>query len=168
MLTTEDSGGGGGDSHSSGNDVAIGPVLIDGLLCSIARAISRQANLEELSEAIMRECDKEEITNSWTVLFTHFKDVWCKQRNKPVIEIARTELRLMVKDIVDQLVVIEKTSDNMRLLCMPWHYIIKNLETDSEHRANLMVEEATNEVDRKLGAMEERMNKKNQEIRKNR
>ena len=161
MLTTEDSGGG---DDSGGSSVAIGPVIIDGLLCSVARAIFRQAKLEELIEAILRACDKEEIKNSWTVLFTHFKDVWCKQRNKPVIEIARTELRLMVKDIVDQLVVIEKSSDNMRLLCMPWHYIIKNLETDSEHRANLMVEEATNQVDMKLEAMEERIIKKSQDM----
>ena len=163
MSPMEDSGGGDSGGGASGGIESV-PVIIDGLLCNVARAISRKASLEELCEAIMRDCEKEEITNSWTMLFTHFKDVWCKQRNKPVVEIVRTELRIMVKDIIDQLVVIDTSGENMKLLCMPWYYTIKNFETDSENRANVMVEEAVNSVDKKIDAMEKRIDRKNQEM----
>ena len=134
---------------------------MDGLLCSVARAISRKANLNELSEAITRDIDKEEISNAWRVLFS---GAWCKERNKPVIQVARTELRLFVKDIVEQLVELDTSGDNMRILCMPWYYSIKELETDTESRAKHMVKESASHVDSKLEAMEQRMNKKNQEM----
>ena len=112
--------------------VVSGQVIVDGLLCSVARAISRKANLTELSEAITREFEKDEIFNAWTVLFTHFNTAWCKQRNKPVIDVARTENRLFVKDILDQLLELDTAAgDHLKILCMPWSYTVRVLETDS-------------------------------------
>ena len=147
-----------------GVGVFSGQVIVDGLLCCVARAISRKANMNELSEAVMREFEKGEIANSWTVLFTHFSNAWCKERNKPVIQVARTETRLMVKDIMDHLVMLDTAGEQLQILCMPWNYIINNLETDSEVRAQHMVTESASHVDSKIEAMEQRMIAKNQEM----
>ena len=70
-----DSGGGGGSER---------PVIIDGLLCSILRTMSRAGTSQELVSVIERttfEKDK----SSWEKLFTHFNDVIDSIRKKKVI-----------------------------------------------------------------------------------
>ena len=58
MSPMEDSGGGDSGGGASGGIESV-PVIIDGLLCNVTRAISRKASLEELCEAIMCNCEKE-------------------------------------------------------------------------------------------------------------
>ena len=70
-----------------------------------------------------------------------------------------------MKDIIDQLMVLDNLGDDhLKVLCMPWNFTIKDLETDSELRAQLMVKESAEHVDAKLDAMEQRMMKKSQEM----
>ena len=93
-------------------------MLCDGMLCDIARAASRIADTNELIEAVLREYDHDLIHVSWKNYFTLFKDVMCKERNKPVIDIARTEIKLIVADIVKHLKSFDK-SDDIDFLMMP-------------------------------------------------
>ena len=71
-------------------------IICDGLVCSIARALSRKADVNDIVTAVAREYGKEEINESWKNYFRVFKDVMCKDRKKPIIDIARTEIRLCI------------------------------------------------------------------------
>ena len=83
-----------------------------------------------------------------------------------MIEVGRRETRLFIKDIVDQLVELDSSEDgdSMKFLCMPWYYKANNLETDSETRANILVNESEKCLNDKLTAMEQRLDRKNQEM----
>ena len=61
----------------------------DGIVCSIAQAISGKHNVEELVEAVMREFAQSDIHDSWKQYFTAFNDAICKSRKKPIIDIVR-------------------------------------------------------------------------------
>ena len=78
-------------------------LISDGIVCSIAQAISRQADAEELIDAVVREFAHGDIYDSWKQYFTVFNGVICKGRKKAISDIARTEIRLCVGDIVKHL-----------------------------------------------------------------
>ena len=135
-------------------------MLCDGILCDIARAASRVADTKDLIEAVLHEYDHDRIRVSWKNYFTVFSDVICKERNKPVIDIARTEIKLCVLDIVKHLKAFDK-SENMDFLTMPWNYVINPLESDSEIIARKVVEVNSNDVSEKIAEMEKRIDVKN-------
>ena len=135
-------------------------MLCDGMLCDIARAASRVADNNELIEAVLREYDHDIIRVSWKNYFTVFSDVICKERNKPVIDIARTEIKLCVSDIVKHIKAFDKSED-LDFLIMPWNYIINPLESDSEILARKVVEVNSNDVSEKMIDMEKRIDIKN-------
>ena len=47
--------------------------------------------------------DHDLIRASWKIYFSLFSDAMCKERNKPIASIARTEIKLCVADIVNHL-----------------------------------------------------------------
>ena len=135
-------------------------IICDGLVCSIAQALSRKADVSDIVSAVAREYDNEEITNSWKNYFGVFKDVMCKDRKKPIIDIARTEMRLCISDIVNHLNSFEK-EDDLSFLVMPWMTKINPLENDGEIVARTIVEANSGHVEQKIDAMEKRIDMKN-------
>ena len=135
-------------------------MLCDGILCDIARAASRVADTNELIEAVLREFDHDIVRVSWRNYFTLFSDVICKERNKPVIDIARTEMKLIVADIVKHMKSYDKT-DDLEFLMMPWNYKTNLLESDAEILARKVVEVNSNNVTEKMSEMEKRIDIKN-------
>ena len=91
------------NEYSSGAD----KVMLNGLLCSILRALSRTPNLEELMDLIERDCEVDQVVEARKVLFTFYSDVICTERNKKILDIDRRSKRGYVKDVVDQLVKVE-------------------------------------------------------------
>ena len=135
-------------------------LICDGILCSIARAISRQANVDELIDAVVREFDQNEICESWKLYFTVFNDVICKSRKKPIIDIVRTEVRLCAGDIVTHLKSFEK-NEGLDFLVMPWNSTINPLKCDSEILAEKMTDTNAKNVHDKIAEMEQRIDDKN-------
>ena len=135
-------------------------IICDGLVCSIAQALSRKADVSDIVSAVAREYDNEEITNSWKNYFRVFKDVMCKDRKKPIIDIARTEMRLCISDIVNHLNSFEK-EDDLSFLVMPWMTKINPLENDGEIVARTILEANSGHVEQKIDAMEKRIDMKN-------
>ena len=50
------------------------PMLVNGLLCSIKRAMTRCANRKELAQVIDKGTDEVDLKEAWTMLFTLFSD----------------------------------------------------------------------------------------------
>ena len=124
-------------------------IVFDELICSIAQALSRKASIGDIVAAVIREYDSDVISSSWKNYFTAFKDVVCKERKKPVIEIARTEVRLCVLDLVNHLNSFEKVED-LDFLFMPWKGVVNPLESDGEYLARTMVEANSSHVEKKI------------------
>ena len=135
-------------------------MLCDGMVCDIAKAISKEADVDELIAAVLREFDHNAIHASWKSYFTVFCDVICKERNKPIVDIARTEIRLCVADIVKHLKTSEKT-DGLSFLVMPWNYVANPLESEAEILARKVVEVNSDSVTEKMAEMEKRIDIKN-------
>ena len=119
-----DSGGGGGER----------PVIIDGLLCSILRAMSRVGASAELASVIEKNASEDEVKTAWVKLFTHFKEAIDPTRKKKVIEIVRETTKGRINDILTQLRKLDIENEDSELLLMPWNYIIKQFESESEER----------------------------------
>ena len=149
---TEDSGGGGG------------PIIIDGLLCCILRALSRNASPSELTGVVEREVSEAEVKCSWVKLFTHFSDVMDPTRKKCIINIDRESTRGRISDIISQLGKIDRADDVSHLLVMPWNYVIRGFESDSEVRSRIWEEEKTKDYDIRLDSLEKKMDKKHSEL----
>ena len=114
-------------------------MICDGLVCSIANALSREADLTALTEAVKREFGHDDIFESWKLYFTVFNTVICKERKKPVIDIGRTDLGLCIGDIITHLKTFEK-ADDLEYLMMPWNYKLNPLESDADVLAKTIVE----------------------------
>ena len=65
-MSVEDSGGGRGDG--------VRPAIIDGVLCSIRRVMSRSSASADLASEIERTAFESEVKTPWIKLLTHFKD----------------------------------------------------------------------------------------------
>ena len=76
---------------------------MDGLLCSIIKALSRSASVPELIGSIESEVNETVIKTSWFRLFSHFNEVWDDARKMKVIDIKRQSNRIMLEDIIAQL-----------------------------------------------------------------
>jgi len=76
---------------------------VDGLLCSIIKALSRSASVPELIGSIESEVNETVIKTSWFRLFSHFNEVWDDARKMKVIDIKRQSNRIMLEDIIAQL-----------------------------------------------------------------
>ena len=121
-------------------------VICDGLLCSILHAMSHSANKEDFISVIERICDEEEILLSRKKLFTLFSDVICDKQKKPVLKITRGSVRKNIEDIVEKMIKIDK-GESSGIFFMPWDYVIKPFETDTEYRAKLIEKEVGTEND---------------------
>ena len=75
-------------------------VIINGLLCSMIKAISRFPNDQEFVSIIETTVGETEVKEAWLKLFSYFNDVKDDTRKIPIIEIKRQSKRLMVEDIV--------------------------------------------------------------------
>ena len=141
-------------------DEGVKMMMCDVLVCSISQAISRVADPKELIAAVAREFDDEVIFKSWKDYFKIFSDVVCKDRKKPISQIARTDIKLCIGDIVTHLKTFEK-EENIDFLMMPWDCKINPLEADSEVLARKIVEVNSNDVTEKIADMEKRIDTKN-------
>ena len=128
-------------------------MMCDGIVCSIAQAVSRGADSKELVEAVAREFEHEEIYESWKEYFKIFNDVICKDRKKPIADIGRKDIKLCIGDIVTHLKTFERVED-LNFLMMPWDFKINPLEADSEVLARKIVEVNSNNVTEKIAKME--------------
>ena len=135
-------------------------MMCDGIVCSIAQAVSRVADSKELMEAVAREFEHEEIYESWKEYFKIFNDVICKDRKKPIADIGRKDIKLCIGDIVTHLKTFERVED-LNFLMMPWDFKINPLEADSEVLARKIVEVNSNNVTEKIAEMEKRIDTKN-------
>ena len=135
-----DSGGGGGER----------PVIIDGLLCSILRAMSRAGASAELASVIEKSASEDEVKTAWVKLFTHFKEAIDPTRKKKIIEIVRETTKGRINDILTQLRKLDIENEDSELLLMPWNYIIKQFESESEERSRIWEEEKSKDFEDKL------------------
>ena len=148
----EDSGGGGGGG--GGMDVGDTPTLVNGLLCSIMRAMTRSASSRDLADVIVRDASKEEIKTAWHQLFTLFKDVEDKAQKKSVIDIVRETTGRLAEDILKQLSDVERSTPGAVNFVFPWNYVIKEFETDNEYRAKEWEKEKSKQSNLKFEALE--------------
>ena len=101
-ATIATGGGGSGDLCGGGDGDGGGPIMINSLLCSVLRALTRTA-ATDLSSVIVREVTLVEIKKAWLQLFTFFKDVEYKTQKKSVLDITRATTGALVDDILKQL-----------------------------------------------------------------
>ena len=120
-----DSGGGGGER----------PVIIDGLLCSILRAMSRVGASAELASVIEKSASEDEVKTAWVKLFTHFKEAIDPTRKKKIIEIVRESTKGRINDILNQLKKLDTDTEDSELLVTPLNYDIKQFRSESEERS---------------------------------
>ena len=165
MVETEDSGGGGVSSDSIATADVLGEKVInDGLLCSILLALSGSPGTEDLISRIERDIsDVSEILLARKKLFTFYSGIICGERKKLILDIERQTTRNYIKDIVDQLVKIDKVTDG-KMFCMPFDYKIRKFETEEARVAHVIETEISNEFDLKIEALEKRMNEKNRAL----
>ena len=138
-------------------------VICDGLLCSILKAMSNSANKDEFISVIERDCDEEEILASRLKLFSFYGDVVCDKQKKPILEITRGSVRKNIEDIVMHMVKIDKT-ETSEIFYMPWNYVAKPFNSDSDIRAEMIEKELCTEMDAKIDTLKNEMNAKNQAL----
>ena len=94
--------------------------IVDGLLGSILKALSREASKDELSAAVVSEAPAAEIKESWLKLFSFYNTAMDKEMKKPIIRIKRTSSMFIVRDFIDQLRSKDITED-LKLFVIPWN-----------------------------------------------
>jgi ribosomal protein L23 len=145
-------------------DVLGEKVINDGLLCSILHAMSGAPNADEMISRIERDCtDVSEILVARKKLFTYYTGVICSERNKLVLDIDRHTTKNYIKDIVDQLVKVDKVTE-VKMFCMPFDYERRKFETENSRLTRVIEGEISNEFDMKIEALENRMNEKNRAL----
>ena len=155
-MSVEDSGGGGGDG--------VRPAIIDGLLCSILRAMSRCGASADLASEIERTASESEVKASWIKLFTHFNDAMDTTRKKKIIDIDRETTKGRINDILTQLRNTDCCNSDSEFLLMPWNYVIKQFESEAEERSRIWEEEKSKDFDERLNNLESKMDKKHNEL----
>jgi hypothetical protein len=144
-------------------DVLGHKVICDGLLCSILHAMSHSANKEEFISVIERACDEEEVLLSRKKLFTFYSDVICDKQKKPILKITRGSVKKNIEDIVEQMIKIDK-EEKSKLFFMPWDYVIKPFNGDTDYRAELIEKEMCTEIDAKIDSLKNEMNIKTKRL----
>ena len=138
-------------------------LLVDGMLSSIMKSLSRSPKIPDLVSAIERDCSDLEVKSSWTKLFDRFDEAFDAALKKKVKDIKRLTKRSRIEDIVGQLGKLDRLSE-AEFLVMPWNYIMKTFETDSEKLAKAMTEENSKDFDARLNALDKKMEKKHSEL----
>ena len=111
-------------------DVLGEKVINDGLLCSILHALSGSPNTDDLVSRIERDIpDVPAILLARKKLFTYYRVV-CNDRKKFVLDIDRHTTKNYIKDIVDQLVKVDKVTE-IKMFCMPFDYKLEKFETEN-------------------------------------
>ena len=128
----------GRDSLDGGKEQ--GQVIVDGLLCSVIKAISRSPKESELIAAIDRVMMEVEIKASWWKLFSFYSDAWDEGRKMKIKDIKRKSNKLMIEDMVSYL---KKTDIGVDhdMFVLPWYYTMKTFETDSQRMSNVWEKE---------------------------
>ena len=159
MATPVDPGGGseemsvqGIPSEASG-DLTLNvsenhPVIVDGLLCSIIRAMSNTNRDDELVAAIGSEMLEQEIKTSWVKLFNFYKDVLDENRKIPIVDIKRQTVRAMVEDIVSCLRKKDAVND-LKVFVLPWYYSLQDFPTESQKVDQAWKKETLKETEKK-------------------
>ena len=101
---------------------------------------------------------------SWKKLFTYFDKATCDTEKKPIIQITRRSVHKIVRDIIDQLIKVDKTAEASKLFFMPWDFELKSFVGDTANRAKYIKEQLTNEIDVKIDALQEIMEEKNKAL----
>ena len=126
-----------GDTHVPGAPAQGGEtVIVNGLLGSILKALSRDASKEELIMLIDSDTPEDEIKESWLKLFSFYNTAYCKQRKKEIVNIKRESSSAMVRDIVEQLCKKDVT-ENLKMFAIPWDYTVKEFLSDSEKQGRI-------------------------------
>ena len=73
-------------------------VIVNGLLCSILKAVSRVNNDSELAAMVNSAVLEPEIREAWQKLFSHFRNVLDDNRKIPIIDIKRQTTKLMLEE----------------------------------------------------------------------
>jgi hypothetical protein len=140
----------------------LGAKLINnGLLCSIALSMSSFPNKDDFVTQVESKCDIPDIMEARRMLFTHYKDVICPERNEHILDIKRKSTKNFILDIVNQMMKIDKTGSAMDMFCMPWNFKLKVFESEGESIVRTMENEMSTELDMKIEALENRLNEKN-------
>ena len=119
--------------------------------------MSHSPNKEEFISVIERACDEKDILESRKKLFTLYNDVICDKQKKPILQITRGSVRKNIEDIVEKMIKIDK-GETSGIFFMPWDYVIKPFETDTEYRAKLIEKEVCTEIDVKIDSLKDEMN----------
>ena len=151
------------ESDSPG-DTGGRPSIINGLLCSIMRARSRNASKCDLASEINRKSSETDINSAWTMLFSLFSDALDKNQKKKIIDIKRETTLKQVEDILSQLDYISENNPDSVSLLMPWDYCVKEFETDIERRAKIWEQEKSNESSMKLNELDQKLEKKHADL----
>ena len=131
-------------------------VIVDGLLCSIMKALSRSNKDGDLAAAVVRDKSEHEITEAWKKLFSFFNDVKDENRVIPIITIKRQTVRLMVDDIIRLFRKKDLTSD-FSMLVFPWYYTIDPFMTDQEETGQVWRNETVVETSKRLDSLEAKL-----------
>ena len=81
----------------------VSKVVVDGLMCCIAKALSREASQSELISVVERESTEVEVKSAWVKLFEHFPDAYDASQKKLIKDINRQTTKNRIEDIVHQL-----------------------------------------------------------------
>ena len=77
----------------------------------------------------------------YTKLFTYFSGVMCNDRKKLILDIERQTTRNYIKDIVDQMIKVDRVTDG-KMFCMPYDYELKKFETE-DSRVTKVIEKGS-------------------------
>ena len=138
-------------------------LVVDGLLCCIAKALSREASLPELISIVERESNDVEVKSSWVKLFDHYHEAYDAGQKKFIKDINRQTTKNRIEDIVNQLNKADKRCD-LNFLVMPWNYSIIDLKTDSEKLTDILAAEKAKDHETKFEAFERKMDRKHSEL----
>ena len=152
-----------GGAHGGVDNNHPAQVIVDGLLCSIIKALSKATSERELIDAIEHTMTEIEIKESWWKLFNFYSDAWDDGRKMLVKDIKRQSNKLMIEDIVKQLKKKDVNSD-LDMFVLPWFYTMKKFETDSEKMSNEWVKETAKDNEDRFNALENRIEKKHNDL----
>ena len=147
-------------SPDGGTGQQVPKLVVDGLLCCIAKALSRDANHAELTAIVDRECNELEVKSSWVKLFEFYHDAYDAGQKKFIKDINRQTSK---NRIVNQLGKADKQSD-FEFLVMPWNYSVIDMKTDSEKLSDIIVQEKVADHEARFEAFEKKMDKKHSDL----
>ena len=131
-------------------------VIIDGLLCSIVKAISRFPNDHEFVNIIETAIVETEVKEAWVKLFSYFNDVLDEVRKIPIIEIRRQSKRLMIEDIV-KLIRRKDLLSDCHIFVLPWFYNINPFVTENQRIGGIWQKETVVETEKRFNDLESRI-----------